>query len=154
MIEIKGLKKTKPDFLQPLISPCFQAKTFGALASCIRSSVESMQQLDIFKNINVILDNFDEGKGGQTHDVKIVIEGEEKKYRLHAGTELQKNDIGFVQTSRQGLTIQLCRHSMGNCSMWLGELKLSMSLHQSGNTHQLPSTFPSPNLSKLIHGNC
>jgi hypothetical protein len=96
MIEIKGLRKTKPDFLQPLISPCFQAKTFGALAACVRSSVESIQQLDIFKNINVILDKHEEkGKDGM-NNLKIVIEGEEKKYRLHAGTELQKNDIGFV----------------------------------------------------------
>ena len=95
MIEIKGLRKTKPDFLQPLISPCFQAQTFGALAACLRSSVESIQQLDIFKNINVVLDSH---QGDSTHGnpLKIVIEGEEKRYRLHAGTELQKNDIGFV----------------------------------------------------------
>lgn len=40
------------------------------------------------------MDKMPEDQAG--HDVVVVIEAEEKKFRLHAGTEVQKNDIAFV----------------------------------------------------------
>lgn len=96
LIEIKGLEKTKSDLIQPLFSPCLRATTFGSLSTCLRDSVDKMQRLDIFKNINVVMDKIPEDKAG--HDVMVVIEAEEKKFRLHAGTEVQKSDIAFVRT--------------------------------------------------------
>lgn len=92
LIEIKGLKKTKQDLLQPLLAPCLQATTFGALSLCLRESAERMQRLDIFKAINIGLDRMKGGPG----DVQVTFETEEKKYRLHAGTEVKRNDIAFV----------------------------------------------------------
>jgi len=97
VIEIKGLKKTKQSLIQPLIQPCLTATTFGSLSACLQDSVERMQRLDIFKGINVTLDRLKDVTAAG-HDVMVVIEAEEKKYRVHAGTEMKRNDIAFVCT--------------------------------------------------------
>lgn len=55
--------------------------------------MEKVQRLDIFKNINVVMDKMEDDAG---HDVKVIIDAEEKRYRLHAGTEVKKNDLAFV----------------------------------------------------------
>lgn len=91
LIEIKGLEKTKPDLIQPLISPCLAARTFGDLSQCLHSSMDKMQRLNIFKNLNVTLDKLDDAED----TVKVTIDAEEKKLRLHVGTEVQKNDVAF-----------------------------------------------------------
>lgn len=95
LIEIKGLKKTKQDLVQPVLTPCLSATTFGALSSCLREGVERLQRLDCFKNIDVLVDRIKDDPAG--HDVKVVVEVEEKRFKLHAGTEVKRNDIAFVQ---------------------------------------------------------
>lgn len=80
--------------MQPLLTPCLASTTFGSLSACLREGVERLQRLECFKNINVLVDRLKDDPAG--HDVMVVVEVEERRFKLHAGTEVKRNDIAFV----------------------------------------------------------
>lgn len=103
-----GLERTCYDVMQSAVDPCRQARTFGELTECLSRASRRLDQLELFKEMRFVIDKREDGHGdmqaehqsendrseGQG-DVLVRVEVKEKKYKLNAGTNIRKNEVGF-----------------------------------------------------------
>lgn len=90
-VRFLGIERTKQDILEVAVERCLHVNTFGELTKALSSTSEQLSRLEIFKEMRFIIDRAD--KDGD--QVIIRIEVKERKYKVHAGTEIQKNEVGF-----------------------------------------------------------
>lgn len=91
-VHFTGTERTKTDVLQPAVQPCFQAETFGQLTQSLSQVSQNLARLEIFKDYRFVIDHSgEEGDGG----LLVRVEVTERKYKVHAGTEIQKNEVGL-----------------------------------------------------------
>ncbi len=99
-VEFVGVQRTKQDLLNAIVAPCLQAKSFGDLTHTLSSVSSSFDQFDLFKEHRFIIDRVSPGGAGglgKDEDDRVVIrvDVKEKKFRLNAGTEIQRDGVGF-----------------------------------------------------------
>jgi len=76
-----------------VISPTFEARTFGELIDEVRIAADKLNRLDIFKYVDVLLDACEDGFAPpEALDMVIAVE-EKPRYWIRTGTEIG-NDAG------------------------------------------------------------
>lgn len=90
-VQFKGAERTKGDLLETIVQPCLKARTFGELTQALAIVGNQLGRLDIFKEMRFVIDRPDSEEDG----LVVRVEVKERKYRMHAGTEIQKNEVGF-----------------------------------------------------------
>lgn len=117
-IQFEGLKRTRDDFIAPMLKSSLMCKTFGNLTQSLSDLSARLTNLDIFKGpgrfivdileedvdtkpSDVRVYNLNNKKNPRTSDslnkVAVRVEVEEKRLRLQAGTEILSTtgEIGF-----------------------------------------------------------
>lgn len=89
-VQFIGTERTKVDILEPTVQKCLQAKTFGELTLAMAETSNKLARLELFKDVRFIVDREPEGD-----NVVVRVEVQERKYKVHVGTEIQKNEVGF-----------------------------------------------------------
>ncbi|CAG8595900.1 745_t:CDS:10 [Paraglomus occultum] len=95
---IFGAKKTRQSLFKAVISPTFEARTFGELIDEVRIAADKLNRLDIFKYVDVLLDTCEDGFAPpEALDMVIAVE-EKPRYWIRTGTEIG-NDAGSANIS-------------------------------------------------------
>ncbi|XP_048585597.1 sorting and assembly machinery component 50 homolog B isoform X2 [Nematostella vectensis] len=95
-VHIEGLKKTKADFVTKQVKKIFEATTFGEALAYTYEARENLQNLEIFKDIDIFIDT---SSGPKAHpdglDITFTIE-EKKLLTSNIGTQVGNNEGTMV----------------------------------------------------------
>jgi outer membrane protein insertion porin family len=90
-VQFTGTERTKTDILEPAVQNCLKARTFGELTAALGETSSNLERLELFKEMRFVIDQDSDKKEG----VVVRVEVQERKYKIHAGTDIQKNGVGF-----------------------------------------------------------
>ena len=90
-VKFEGIRKTRQDMLGQVMKDCLEARTFGELTRSLAAAADSLERLEVFKETKFILDTDKAVQDG----VLVRVQAKERKYKVHLGTELQRNDVGL-----------------------------------------------------------
>ena len=91
-ITVNGLNRTKHDIVENSLQTCLVSHTLHELLDNLTKSCSVLERLQIFKSINVEI----VPSKSSTDAVELVLNVEEKRYRIKAGTEFQQGEIAWV----------------------------------------------------------
>jgi outer membrane protein insertion porin family len=90
-LEFQNIHRTDHAFLSSIFAPVIQAKTMSELKEALSQTLTRVNRLSLFKESSISIQESDVSLDG----LKLIFTGEEKRYRVKAGTEVQKHDIAF-----------------------------------------------------------
>ncbi|PJF19928.1 hypothetical protein PSACC_00256, partial [Paramicrosporidium saccamoebae] len=90
-VQFTGTERTRMDILEPVVQNCLKARTFGELTVALGETSSNLERLELFKEMRFVIDQDSHKKDG----VVVRVEVQERKYKIQAGTDIQKNGVGF-----------------------------------------------------------
>lgn len=90
-LEFDNIHRTDHSFLRSIFVPVLKANNMGELKQALSDTMGRLNRLSLFKETSISIKESDVSLDG----LKLVFRGEEKRYRIKAGTEVQKNDVAF-----------------------------------------------------------
>lgn len=90
-LEFENIKRTDHEFLRTIFAPVLKANDMAELKRALSDTMGKLNRLSLFKESSISIQGSDVSLDG----LKLIFRGEEKRYRIKAGTEAQKNDIAF-----------------------------------------------------------
>lgn len=91
-IKFDGMFRTRRDFLDTIFKKCREATSFGQLTQSLSDAARRLLGFDILKGLpEFIIDEDPENRS----QMLVTVKADEKKYRLHVGTEICRDDVGF-----------------------------------------------------------
>ncbi|RIA91800.1 surface antigen-domain-containing protein [Glomus cerebriforme] len=96
--QIHGTQKTRRSLFESVIYPALQARTLGSVIDEVRITADKLNRLDIFKHVDVLLDNSND-PFAQPGAIDVILSAEEKsRFWIKTGTEIG-NDAGSANIS-------------------------------------------------------
>ncbi|CAG8677544.1 14398_t:CDS:10, partial [Funneliformis caledonium] len=96
--QIHGTKKTRRSLFESVFHPALHARTLGSVIDEVRISADKLNRLDIFKYVDVLLDNNND-PFAQPGAIDVILSVEEKsRFWIKTGTEIG-NDAGSANIS-------------------------------------------------------
>lgn len=97
-VTILGVKTTRPSFLETATNKILKAKTVADVINTSQDVAENLMRLDIFDNVNILLDSATESDPFAAPDsINVVYQVKEKsRVFIKTGTEIGNNEGNMV----------------------------------------------------------
>lgn len=92
-VQFEGVQRTRQDLLESLMKDCFAATSFGELTSALAAVSQRLERLELFKDTKFVIDAAPPAAGEDA--VVVRVQGRERRYRIHLGTEIQRSEVGL-----------------------------------------------------------
>lgn len=92
-VQFEGVQRTRQDLLEALMKDCFAATSFGELTAALAAVSQRLERLELFKDTKFVIDAAPPSAGEDA--VVVRVQGRERRYRIHLGTEIQRSEVGL-----------------------------------------------------------